>query len=74
MKCRCTELIELEGNEALDYAEQHLVEIFVNGKTWEVEYECLDTGTRWLMDYPQGEYHGGGPPRLRKVNIPSETS
>jgi hypothetical protein len=72
MNCKCPELTELEGNEALDYAEQHLMEIFVNGKTWETEYKCPDTGVRWLLDYPHGEYHGGGSPRLRKLTTSSE--
>ena len=35
MDCKCLELTELEGNEALHYVEQHLVEVFVSGKTWE---------------------------------------
>ena len=30
-----------------------------------VEYIDDATGERWVMDYPQSELHGGGPPRLR---------
>jgi hypothetical protein len=71
MTCKCPILTELEGNDALDYAELHLVEIFVNGRTWEIEYKCPDTGVRWLLDYPHSEYHGGGSPRLRKLDITS---
>jgi hypothetical protein len=73
MICKCPELTELEGNEAKNYAGQHLTEVFVNGKTWEIEYKCPDTGARWLMDFPQSEYHGGGPPRLRKLTGSSGT-
>ena len=36
-------------------------------ETWEAEYMDPSTGTRWIMDFPHAEYHGGGPPRLRKV-------
>jgi hypothetical protein len=67
MNCKCADITELEGNEALDYVKQHLMEVFVDGKTWEIEYECPNTGIRWLLDYPHGEYHGGGSPRLRKL-------
>jgi hypothetical protein len=29
----------------------------------------LETGQYWELDFPQSGSHGGGPPRLRKVNL-----
>ncbi len=58
---------ELNGAKAVEFARKHLKEIKSNPDTWETEYICEDTGERWLMDYPHGECHGGGPPRLRKI-------
>lgn len=66
MNCKCTETNELYGAEAKVYAQNHLEKFRVNGDLWQIEYECPDTGVRWIMDFPYGEYHGGGPPRLRK--------
>ena len=67
MNCKCPELTELEGNEALDYAKQHLIEVFVNGETWKQNTNAQTPMFKWLLDYPYAEYHGGGSPRLRKM-------
>jgi len=71
MKCRCNELFELVGAEAEEYAHKHLIKIRSNGVLWKIEYQCPETGMRWVMDFPYGEAHGGGPPRLRRLS-PSE--
>ena len=34
-----------------------------------MEYVDPKTGKRWLMDYPNGEAHGGGEPRLRMQDM-----
>lgn len=67
MNCRCNKITELEGADAKLYARRHLKKIRVDSELWTIEYECPDTGTRWVMDFPHSEYHGGGPPRLRKL-------
>lgn len=67
--CKCEEITELEGNEALDYIDSHLVKIKVDGKNWEITYKCPFTAIKWLKDYPHSEYHGGGSPRLRKLPL-----
>ena len=72
MNCRCDKIKELDGVEAEIYAQNHLRKIRVDGELWQIEYECPDTGARWLMDFPHSEYHGGGPPRLRKLTSSSE--
>ncbi|MBX3427568.1 MAG: hypothetical protein KF688_17950 [Pirellulales bacterium] len=51
----------------MEYAKSHLRELSTNPSDWTVEYICDDTGTRWILDYPFPDGHGGGPPRLRKT-------
>lgn len=58
---------ELHGAEARAYADQHLQKVKENSESWEIEYVDPETGQKWVMDFPHGEYHGGGPPRLRLV-------
>ncbi|MBC7344077.1 MAG: hypothetical protein H5U03_01370 [Clostridia bacterium] len=66
MKCRCEELYEITGVEAEEYARKHLIKIRTNGVVWRIEYKCPETGIHWIMDFPYGGAHGGGPPRLRR--------
>lgn len=35
---------------------------------WFTLYQCQVCGSYWEKHYPQGEYHGGGPAELRRVN------
>jgi hypothetical protein len=58
---------ELHGEAAVKFATDRLRKVSSNPDTWEVEYVDDSTGERWLMDYPESEYHGGGSPRLRKL-------
>ena len=53
---------EYHGVEAVEFAKT-LDKVRVGN--WEIEYLDPTTGEKWLMDYPQSEMHGGGPPRLR---------
>ena len=57
---------EYNGVRAQRIARKHLREIKV--RNWEIDYEDPKTGDKWLMDYPYGYAHGGGPPRLRRVS------
>ena len=59
---------ELRGRDAEVFAEEHLKQVKVNPETWEVEYVDPETGTRWMMDYPNAKAHGGGAPRLRVLD------
>ena len=68
MKCICQEITELEGNDADEYAKNHLKEISVDVENWQVTYECPVIGLKWLKDFPHSELHGGGSPRLRKLS------
>jgi hypothetical protein len=58
---------QLHGDEALRFAESHLRKIGVDESGWETRFENPVDGSRWLMDYPQSEMQGGGPPRLIKI-------
>lgn len=71
-KCFCNDTDELEGNDAQDYCLNHLKQVAVDGKNWQITYICPETDIQWLKDYPNGEYHGGGSPRLRKLSLPDE--
>jgi Immunity protein 27 len=64
-----TKLEQLEGKDAIDFAERYLKKIRTDGLNWEIEYEDPITGDRWMMDYPHSEAHGGGSPRLRKLPL-----
>lgn len=68
MECACIALYRLDGNEAKQYAAGHLRKVAVDYETWAVTYECVSTGRAWVLDYPQSEYHGGGPPRLIQLD------
>jgi hypothetical protein len=68
MRCACDSIYELTGNEADQYAREHLQETGVDAVNWTVTYECPDTGLVWLRDSPHAELQGGGPPRLRQLD------
>ena len=68
MTCRCDAVTELSGNEAIQYAREHLQQVRIDAARWETEYVCPLTRLRWIEDYPHSELHGGGAPRLRRVN------
>jgi Immunity protein 27 len=38
---------------------------------WAILYRHRNTGEFWELTYPQGEMHGGGPRRLRRMDIAS---
>jgi len=59
---------EYTGVEAQRFAKRHLKLVRVDKRGWEFEYIDPKTGEIWIMDYPFGDAHGGGPPRLRKVS------
>jgi hypothetical protein len=70
--CACESLFELNGNEAVAYAREHLEELEVDVVQWLIKYRCPVTGRPWLRDSPRSELHGGGPPRLRQLDLNGE--
>lgn len=57
---------ELNGQEANEFIAT-LERISVDPVNWLVLYRDPRTGLFWLKDNPQGELHGGGPPRIRMI-------
>jgi hypothetical protein len=57
---------ELHGNAATDFADAHLEEVAVDASGWITTYRDPSDDSIWVMDYPHGEEHGGGSPRLRR--------
>ena len=64
--CRCAQLGELLGGEAVEYSSGHLTRTGVADGAWTTFLRCHQTGITFIMDYPRSELHGGGPPRLRR--------
>ena len=46
----------------------YLQEIATDWSGWETLYRDPQDGRYWVLTYPQGEYHGGGPPRLTHIS------
>ena len=67
VECRCGPSLALGGSDAEAYAQDHLLKRFVNEREWLKGFVCPDSGQLWLMDFPESELQGGGPPRLRLV-------
>ncbi len=57
---------ELHGKKALQKA-QTLKAISTDAKRWETTLIDEATGETWRLDYPNGDLHGGGPPRLTRI-------
>ncbi len=68
MNCICQQISELEGNEALEYIEDHLEIIIVEPDIRQTLYECPMTHVHWLKDYPYSEYLDKRSARLRKIS------
>jgi hypothetical protein len=64
MACRCDTVTELYGQEAEDYAGEHLRSDGSVGGRFEEQYSCPDTGRRWKLDYPERTEREPGPARL----------
>jgi len=48
---------------------EKLIEVAQDQTGWLKLFHDIETGSYWELDFPQGESHGGGPPRLRKVEL-----
>jgi hypothetical protein len=62
--CRCPDLTELYGDEAESYARDHLYTDEVRTDAFEELLSCPDTGTLWLLDYPERTEREPGQARL----------
>jgi hypothetical protein len=50
---------ELHGRAAQLFAETHLEELAIDDVAWTATYLDPRDGSKWLMDYPHSEGHGG---------------
>ena len=39
----------------------------VSGENWAALYLNPEDGSYWLLTYPNSDWHGGGPPQLKRV-------
>ncbi len=65
MECRCDTVTELYGGEAERYAGEHLRAVETRADALEERYTCPDTGSEWLLDYPDRTQNDPGQARLR---------
>jgi hypothetical protein len=49
--------------------DERLMLVRTDQSGWMMLYRDKETGRFWELDYPHGEMHGGGPSRLRELNI-----
>ena len=59
--------VVLRGQKATDKAAA-LNRVSVSDDGWEITLIDDRTGTLWLLDYPDSEYHGGGSARLTQLD------
>jgi len=57
----------MEGS-SLNEKVKNLKKIKVDGKKWLVYYLDSETNEKWVKDYPESDYHGGGAPRLSLID------
>lgn len=57
----------LEGRAAEEYRDAYLVQASEPDADWNVPYRHKETGEPFVMEHPDADYHGGGTPRLRRI-------
>ena len=68
-KCTCYYVSEHIGADADRYVAEHLEKVRIDSVHWVTEYRCPLYGKRWLQDEPRPSRHGGGPYRLRTMDL-----
>lgn len=58
----------LEGRAAEEFRDSFLVQAGDPDENWSIPYVHRETGERYVMEYPDADYHGGGTPRLRPTD------
>ena len=69
MLCRCREVDEFRGDNAIAYAEEHLMEVDAQpGGQW--LYRCAETGVDWIYGFvSEWDTGHGGRARLRRIKF-----
>ena len=64
------EMVVDSTTERIEFlVEQHLQKVATDSSGWETLYLDPEDGRYWSRTYPQGEMHGGGPPRLTHISL-----
>ncbi len=66
MECRCDTPSELYGREAEEDAADHLALDETRSERLEELYACSETGSTWLLEYPERTGEELGAARLRR--------
>jgi hypothetical protein len=45
-----------------------LTKVKADGENWKIYYLDESTNEKWVIEYPNSEYHGGGAPQLRLID------
>ena len=56
----------LEGEELYKKVET-LKKVKVDGNNWLIYFLDESNNQKWVQEYPNSEYHGGGAPQLRLI-------
>jgi hypothetical protein len=67
MEYRCNAMNESYGTEAETYAAEHLIRGQADSGAMEERYSCPDTGTQFVLDWPERTQSNTGQARLRTV-------
>ena len=75
LTCRCAEIRRLDGEEAQRYSTEHL-RLIERGRdpTGAEDYQCEQTGSSWVLDFPLRHWAGSGRgrPRLRRLPLTAD--
>jgi hypothetical protein len=53
----------------IDWLKNHyLKKITTNENGWEILYQDPNDKRYWILTYPNGDWHGGGPPTLQTLS------
>ena len=52
-----------------EYIDGHLKVLYVDDEKWQIFYLCPTTKKVWIDERPSSRLHGGGPSKLRQINI-----
>jgi hypothetical protein len=66
-----TQIVEDRVTARINWLTKHHLEqvAMSNAGAWEILYRDPEDGRYWERTYPHGDWHGGGPPRLRNLSF-----
>ena len=58
----------MEGH-AMNEKIKSLKQVYIDGANWQVFYIDELNEEKWVKEYPESEYHGGGTPQLKEIDF-----